>query len=288
MEDFIKEKRPTLSASSIKTYSSVLRSLHKKVFTDVLDINNFKKKDEIMKYLETLPFVKRRTILSALVVITDDATYRDLMMADAESMNAELKQQHKTEEQSKNWVSTDEIESRYKALKESAEHIYKKKSYSDKDFQEIQQYIILCLLGGKYIVPRRSKDYCDFKIANITPTDNRMDKNQLVFVSYKTAKTYGKQVLDIPKDLKSILKKWIKINPTDYLLFDMNLEPLTSIKLNQRLNKIFGKKTGVNLLRHSYLTDKFATHSEDAKEAEDVMTQMGSSIAQLQLYVKTD
>ena len=288
MEEFIKEKRPTLSTSSLKTYGSVLRSLHKKVFGNEIDFKNFKDKAKIMAYLETLPFVKRRTILSALVVITDDATYRDLMMADAESMNAELKQQHKTEEQSKNWVSADEIEGRYKALKEMAEHLYKKKEHTDKDLQDIQQYIILCLLGGKYIVPRRSKDYTDFKIANITPKDNRMEKNQFVFVSYKTAKTYGKQVLDIPKELKSILKKWIKINPTDWLLFDMNLEPLTSIKLNQRLNKIFGKKTGVNLLRHSYLTDKFANHTEEHKDAEKTMTDMGSSINQLELYVKTD
>jgi hypothetical protein len=288
MEDFIKQKRPTLSDSSIKTYTSVLRSLHKKVFGDVINVDNFKKKPEIMAYLEPLPFSKRRTVLSALVVITDDADYRDLMMADAESMNTELKQQHKTEEQSKNWVSAEEIEGRYKALREMAEHLYKKKDHTEKDLQDIQQYIILCLLGGKYIVPRRSKDYCDFKIANITAKDNRMDKNQFVFVSYKTAKTYGKQVLDIPKELKSILKKWIKINPTDWLLFDMNLEPLTSIKLNQRLNKIFGKKTGVNLLRHSYLTDRFADHTEKQKEAEQTMTDMGSSINQLQLYVKTD
>jgi hypothetical protein len=288
MEEFIKQKRPTLSDSSIKTYSSVLRSLHKKVFGDTLDVNNFKNKPKIMAYLEPLPFTKRRTVLSALVVITDDADYRDLMMADAESMNTELKQQHKTEEQSKNWVSADEIEGRYKALREMAEHLYKKKEHTDKDLQDIQQYIILCLLGGKYIVPRRSKDYTDFKIANITPKDNRMDKNQFVFVSYKTAKTYGKQVLDIPKELKSILKKWIKINPTDWLLFDMNLEPLTSIKLNQRLNKIFGKKTGVNLLRHSYLTDRYADHTEKQKEAEQTMTDMGSSINQLQLYVKMD
>jgi hypothetical protein len=95
-------------------------------------------------------------------------------------------------------------------------------------------------------------------------------------------------VLDIPKELKSILKKWMKINPTDWLLFDMNLEPLTSIKLNQRLNKIFGKKTGVNLLRHSYLTDRFTDHTEKQKEAEQTMTDMGSSINQLQLYVKVD
>ena len=110
----------------------------------------------------------------------------------------------------------------------------------------------------------------------------------MVFNSYKTAKTYGKQELPCPLALKTILTKWSKINPTDYLLFDTNLNPLTSVKLNQRLNKLFGKHTGTNALRHTYLTEKFGDTIKKKDELSDVMNDMGSSLSVAPVYIKKD
>jgi hypothetical protein len=145
-------------------------------------------------------------------------------------------------------------------------------------------------LGSLYIKPRRSKDFVDFKIRNVDKeTDNYMDKNKFVFNSYKTAKTYGKQEVDIPVQLRNIITKWSKINPTDYLLFDANMNKLSSVKLNQRLNRIFdGKKVGVNQLRHTYLTDKFGDTIRKKKELADTMEDMGSSSAMADTYIKKD
>jgi len=62
---------------------------------------------------------------------------------------------------------------------------------------------------------------------------------------------------------------------------------LSSVKLNQRLNKLFdGKKVGVNLLRHTYLTDKYADTLEQKKAVEKDMADMGSSANMLTTYVK--
>jgi hypothetical protein len=89
--------------------------------------------------------------------------------------------------------------------------------------------------------------------------------------------------------LKNTLTKWIKINPTDYLLFDTNMNPLTSVKLNQRLNRLFdGKKVGVNQLRHTYLTDKYGDTLIKNKEIANTMSDMGSSANMLKTYVKED
>jgi integrase len=91
----------------------------------------------------------------------------------------------------------------------------------------------------------------------------------------------------IPRQLNQILKKWISINPTNYLLFDTNFNPLSSVKLNQRLNKIFDeKKISVNILRHSFLTDKYKKHIEEQKKMDHDMQEMGSSNKQATLYVK--
>jgi hypothetical protein len=141
-----------------------------------------------------------------------------------------------------------------------------------------------------FIPPRRSKDYVDFKIKNIDKDkDNYMEKNKFIFLSYKTSKTYGKQDVTIPVQLRNIIKKWSGLNPTEHLLFDGNLNKLSAVKLNQRLNKIFnGKKVGVNQLRHTYLTDKYAATIEQKKQIKEDMQEMGSSSAMLNTYVKEE
>jgi hypothetical protein len=111
----------------------------------------------------------------------------------------------------------------------------------------------------------------------------------MVFNKYKTSKTYGQQVIDIPKELKTILMKWIKVNPTEYLLFDTNMSPLNSVKVNQRLSKIFkGVATGtsINALRHSYLTTKYGHTINEAKAIDKDMSEMGSSKNMAINYIK--
>lgn len=212
------------------------------------------------------------------------------MLKDVRDYNADIQKQEKTETQQESWVEKNAVNEIFSDLKKNADAIMKKQKYTLSDLQEIQNYIIIALLGGIFISPRRSKDFCDFKIRNIdTSKDNYMDKNKFIFNSYKTAKTYGKQDVDIPVKLKNIIAKWIKINPTEYLLFDANMNKLSAVKLNQRLNKIFdGKKVGVNQLRHTYLTDKFADSIKREKVIKDTMEDMGSSKEMLKTYVKKD
>lgn len=285
---YIAEKRATLSESSITTYTSILKNLYKKVFGDEdYDLSKFDNSDKVIGFLQDVAPNKRKTILSALVIITDKKAYRDLMAEDVKAYNKEISKQIKTDEQEASWVGTQQVRDIYDALKRNADLLYKKKTHTINDLQEIQNYILLAVLGGLYVPPRRSKDFCDFKIKSIDKTkDNFLDKNKMIFNSYKTAKAYGTQELDIPIPLRNILKKWIAINPTDYLFFDSNLNPLSSVKLNQRLNKVFDKKVSVNQLRHTYLTDKFGETIKTKSAVADTMEDMGSSAGMLDTYVK--
>jgi hypothetical protein len=289
LKEYIKDKRPSLSESSLTTYTSILRSLYKKLYGDGdIDFSKFNQADKILEHLKTLPPNRRKTILSALVIITDNKKYREQMLEDVRDYNKEISKQEKTPQQEANWVTQQEVESMYNSLKKNANMIYKKDSITNADLQVIQNFIILALFN--LIAPRRSKDYVDFKIRNVDKDkDNYMEKGKFVFNSYKTAKTYGKQEVAIPRELTTIINKWIKINPTDYLLFDSNMNPLTAVKLNQRLNRIFdGKKIAVNALRHSYLTDKYAENSKMNKKLEDDMESMGSSKNMAVNYIKID
>lgn len=292
IKDYIKKKRSTLSDSSLTTYASVLKSLYKKVYGEgKIDWDKFDNTKAVMNFLQDVPPNKRKTILSALVIITGKTEYRDKMLSDVRDYNKEIQKQEKTPAQEENWVDDKQVKQVFEALRTDAVALMKKKTaLKASDLQDIQNFIIMSLLGGIFIPPRRSKDFCDFKIKNVDDKkDNFLKKGKMVFNSYKTFKTYGTQEVDVPKPLATILNAWLKINPTEWLLFDSNMNHLTPVKLNQRLNKIFGdKKVAVNSLRHSYLSAKYADTIKKNKEIEDTMTDMGSSKSQLINYVKKD
>jgi site-specific recombinase XerD len=285
------KSRPTLSSNSIKTYSSILRNLYKKVYgDDEMTMDGFKNTEKILDFLKDIPANRRKTILSALVVLTNIEQYRHKMDDDIVSYNKAIALQTCTPAQEHAWVDTKDINEVYEDLKKNANALMKLKNITPSNLQEIQNYVIVSLLGGVYIPPRRLLDYVAFKIKNVDKKiDNYLDKSSLVFNKFKTAKTYGQQIVDIPKELKSILTKWIKLNPTDWLFFDSNLGPLNSVKLNQRLSKIFknvATNTSVNALRHSYLTNKFGHTINQKKEIDDIMEKCGSSAHMLTTYVK--
>jgi hypothetical protein len=289
IKEVLKQKRPNLSVNSLTTYNSILSSLYKKVFGNIeVHINKFNDTKEILDFLKSYPPNKRKTILSALVVISDEKSYRDLMLEDIKTYNQQIDKQEKSPAQVASWVDANEIQTIYDKLKDNALFLYKKKDLGMNDLQNIQDYIILSLLGGIFIPPRRSLDYCAFKINNVDKEkDNYIDKNLMTFNTYKTAKFYHQQQLEIPKELKIILTKWVKVNPTDYLLFDSNKNGLNSVKLNQRLNNIFGgRKIAVNQMRHTYLTDKYVDTINKNKQINTDLTEMGSSGQQAKVYIK--
>ena len=290
LKEELKSKRKSLSESSLTTYSSILKNLYKKVFGEgQIKLDNFDKTKEIIEYIKDVPPNKRKSILSALVVLTDNEDYRKLMLGDINKYNSFIKTQQKTDTQQENWIEKEKIAEVFDKLEKDAKQIYKKQSLTMNDLQSIQEYIIVALLGGLFIPPRRLLDYTEFRVKNIKKDEgNYYNRGSLFFNHYKTQKHYGEQSVKVPKSLQAILMKWIKTSPNDYLLFDNNGNKLNSVKLNQRLNKIFNGKVSVNALRHTYLTDKFGEQIEKNKEIANTMTDMGSSSSQLTTYVKND
>jgi len=289
LQKYIKEKRPNLKESSIKTYYSILSSLYNKIYSNKdYEIKNFDDYKKILDYLKDKEFNKRKTILSALYILTDNENYKKKMIEDIEKYNNNNDKQIMSDKMKENWVSVDFIKDKLNKYEEDYNYLYKKKNKDYKDYNNMLNYIILLLYSGLYIQPRRSKDYIDFVIKDIDEKkDNYLKGNKLIFTSYKTNKFYGVQEIPIDIKFKNILSKWIKINPTKYLLFDSNYNKLNAIQLNQRLNKMFdNKKISVNQLRHIFLTDKYKEQIDIKKEIKKDMENMGSSINQFTTYVK--
>lgn len=295
--DLLKNNRPNLSDSSLKTYTSILTSLYKKITKskDVPPVSFFlKEHSDILDYLKQFTPRRRRNILSALVSLADDGehkkavdVYRKQMLKDQEDYEDEQREQKKTNKESENWMSLEDIRKIYQEKEKDTKNIFSKVRYTMDDLQEAQDYIILALYNE--IPPRRLKDYTDMKVDNIDKNkDNYFDKkkNKLIFNSYKTSKFYGQQEVDAPPKLAKLLKKWEKMNPSDYLLFDYKGNKLTSDKLTRRLNKIFDRKISVNMLRHIFISEGVLKDVPDLKELEKVAEQMGHNVEQQMLYKK--
>jgi site-specific recombinase XerD len=288
LKNIILEKRPNLSKTSVNTYNSTLTNLYKKIWGNGdIDVDKFNDVGKVMNKLKDMPVNKRKSILSALVVLSEKKEYRDQMLDDIKEYNIETAKQQKTENQKESWVSNDDIKNKYEELKKNAMLVWRKPKLTIKDKQDIQDFVILSLMGGIFIPPRRLKDFVDFKLHNIDKAkDNYRHAAKLYFNSYKTAKTYGKQVIPIPLTLARILKRWEIINDKDYLFYDSKGNQLTNVKLNQRLNKMFGKKVSVNQLRHTYLTHKYGSLINEKHNLKEDFKMMGSSIAQELVYIK--
>ena len=298
IKDAILKNRPKLSESSVRTYVSILKNLYKAVFPDNkdIDVNKFDEDSKIIDHLKSQPPNKRKTILSALFVISKNEKYQDLMQSDGKEYNAEQNKQEATESQKENWVSQTDIDELINKYGKYVKALSSKETLTTKEFQLWQDYIILSLMSGKYVPPRRLKDWTEMKIKEAGESDNSIEctsgkkKRQtfeFVFRTYKTAKYYGAQKVDIPKELNLILQPFMKHCPTSYLLCDSHNSKLTPVKLNQRLNKMFGKKVSCNMLRHSFLTEKYKDIPA-LTQLQEISKDMGHSVMEALQYVKKD
>ena len=123
LREYIKDKRSTLSDGSLTTYTSILRSLYKKVFgagEGDIDYKKFSDTEKILEQIKDLPPNRRKTILSALVIITDNKKYRELMLEDVRDYNHEISKQEKSNTQEANWVTQDEVKKLYESFKKNA------------------------------------------------------------------------------------------------------------------------------------------------------------------------
>jgi hypothetical protein len=284
--EFIKEKGPELKDGSLKSYNSILTGLYKTLFKDQpIDLSHLNNVEQMSEYADSRKSLStRKQTYAVLFLMTGLRIYRDKMSDIWHKINEINSKQIRTEKQEENHVTQSELKELFDKLQIQAKMFYKIKEYN---WSILQDYVLLSLYGGQFIPPRRSLDYTAMKIKNYNvDTDNYFLKNKFVFNNYKTAGIYGRQEIILPKPLLSIIKKWISINPTEWLLFDTNLNPMDSVKLNQKFNKLFGKNVSINQFRHSYLSEKYDSTIQVNREMAEDFYLMGSSSTQQTTYIQ--
>lgn len=286
----LKQNRPNLSASSLKTYESNLRNMYKKIFPEDKEIN-LEKFNETEKFNESLKYLSpsvRKGKYSALFILTGLEEYNEKMMDDIEKYNEVKSTREQSDKQKKNSITQDEIDAKLDEMKPLVDGWFK-----SKNLPKLQDYLILCLYGGKYIPPLRALDYTMFKFRNITDecnflelyTENKKLCGRMVFNEFKT-KQRGQNIIEVPADLLSLLRKWKRTHENDYLFFNGKGEAINSVVMNQRIEKIFGKKCGVNGFRHCYMTTKYGHLINDEKNMEEDFKAMGSSVNMKNVYIQ--
>jgi hypothetical protein len=295
IEKRIRKNKPNIADSSVRTYTSIIYNLCSKM-------NNADPKVFSTSPVKVLDFLKevepriRKTTLAALVVYLGDGDdgkntsalekYRHQMMDDIAVYTDHQKKQQRSEKEQENWMEWADVVKLYKQYFKEYSKLLKKKEWNKYERSRVNDLLLLAVYT--LIPPRRSEDYCLFKLHNVDKEkDNYMEGKTFVFNTYKTAKKYGRQVVKIPSSLFQIVS--LVMNREDwgeYLLRDTRGNKLTPSKLTIALNKIFGKNVSSSMLRKSYLSNKYK-NIPLLKDIEETSASMGNSFnVALQSYVK--
>ena len=109
----LKENRPNITDSSIKTYVSNLVSVNKKL-NGSHDLDFYKHTAPILKYIEEemVSLQTKKTLLSALYIITQEKVYRDKMIEYCNQVNNKYKEQKLSDKQKDYRITFDEVKSK--------------------------------------------------------------------------------------------------------------------------------------------------------------------------------
>jgi integrase len=298
-----------LAQSSIKLY---LRNLEKLNDNEPLKNLNFLKdpaviQEKLTKYKEN---TKRGYLISICSVLSLDKStkakqklyddYFRLMMDKNKELKAEERENVKTDTQKENWLEWKEVEEKFDELEKKVASFKDQKTLNEHQYNTLLQYVVLSLY---VLFPPRRNEFQKVMVAKSatekSPTDTNwldLDRTRFIFNKYKTSKKEGQKVIDMPDGFVRVLSRYMKFHPitkgkkitnkTDPFPFLVHYDgsPLDKVNsITRILNKVFGKKAGSSMLRHSYLSSKYGEVQEEQKKDAEAMSH---STAQQKDYIK--
>jgi hypothetical protein len=307
MDIFDKLKTKGITESSLKLYTNNLKRLNDG--NEVKNLNFLKDFETIVGKLEHYkPNTRRSYLISVVSFLKEEPKqkklydkYYELMM----KYNKELAVNNsKSEAQKANWIDQEDVFKIYAELAERAVPLIEKKRLTEKEYNSVLDWVILSLYCLQ--PPRRNADFqlcVAVKKYDAETSDkkfNYLDTTnwKFIFNNFKTAGTYKSQVQPVNDALKDVLQPYLtkvtplrsefkKKNASIPLLVDYEGKPFeANNSITRILNKIFGKRIGVSMLRNIYLTNKYGAKVEQLNED---ATAMGTSSNVIKdQYVKLD
>jgi len=308
----IKSVKPHLAEGSIKNYKISLQKLHERMFNTkaIKNLKWLEDKDKILEALKDYKPTTKRNYLNSIIVFsqahTDKFAATDYFKKYTEvrdEINQELRDKassgEKTEKQKDNWITADEYDDILSTYKKyfSKNKIFSKDIDGD-DIRLLQEFALLKLYQQipsrndfatiKVISPR---EYQKIKKDELTENYLITDRDKYFFIinSWKTKKNENdRRRIDVPADIKKVLKLLIAKQKGNYLFTNKNGTPLKRNGLTKYLQSIFkkfypDKSVSSSMLRHIYLTDKYGKVKEELKKDQELLAHSSSTQAQ---YIK--
>lgn len=242
--------RPNLSKGSLKTYTSILSSLARKL--EFEDIDDFKSKpDKVLEEVEKLPLhSSRKTTLSGLFVLTGVQAYREAMMESQHAVQEQYRNQEVSENRREQFQPLSEIHNKAREL------IIKVKQNPSFDNFTNAFLAIACTGIFEQLPPRRIKDWYMMKIRNFDKkTDNYIGTTKAVFNQFKTVDRHGPIAIELPREFLSLLAKYKKGYTGEWLLVTQSQTQFTQSALSHRVRKLFG--ASMDVLRSIYISNLY-------------------------------
>lgn len=251
-------------------YASRLRGLQRHIDKPLLDIlrNPDVYYSEIQKAYPAL--TTRKNVLTVILVLFREdetlktpeyaataAQWRKLHEDLTRLQIAKVKRSEPEQKQIDKYTSFEEIELKYQERKRKGPHATLKES---------MRYVLLSII--LHLRPKRA----DLGALEIYHEDDPRKTNSnyivlrkdgssyLVMNLYKTSKYYQTVEEDMPEalvsDIQTSLRRW----PRKFLFVKENGDPMSnntySVFVKHTFEELFGRSTGVSLLRHIYITEK--------------------------------
>ena len=182
----------------------------------------------------------------------------------------------KTLKECNNWLKWEDIlkivDVKGKMIKKMGINSTSDKQINKNDFNILQEYIVLCLYS---MIPPKRLEYGDCKIIPEkdykTLGENEKKDNCYLVVKSRTIKYFSfgvntlkssigidkYQIIDIPKNLNSVLNIWLNYNKSKYLLLNEKGGILGRNSLTKLLNRVFNpysKDISASMLRKIYIS----------------------------------
>jgi hypothetical protein len=298
----IKSKRPNIKDSSLNMYIKNLRKLNKEIgdSSNEHSLEVLKEKSKVDKFLETKAKSTKKNYYATIVVLlmTEENEDKDLIdkyrveMEDLDSSLKEMqKSQEKTEKQKQNWASLEELQKVMKTYKREIDMkgLFKKENLTKSELDLIQKYVItsLYVLDPENNPPLRSdysmtviniKDYNKMKDAELKQNYlvvRGQNKKFFHLGEFKTQGKFDNKTIDVGKKLNTVLNKWLKVNPTKFLLFNRSLEMMTANQLTKAVKSAFSPLNknglGISMIRHIVISTLYPPQNKEKQELADKM-----------------
>jgi hypothetical protein len=300
-EDGNKIPKKPRSDKTINDYMNILKRAGITKVEEIEKLNNVESMVENVKSRvqasrsQTLQYSAFISILEALKIYPDALNkYRKLQEEGNKQYTEDNASKTLSKKQEEQFATKEEFDGMVNKMQEEFK-LNKTPSYDDiRDFQDLllmklyQVYPVRNEIADLIKITKEEYDKLETKNKNYLVVDNV--KMFISLNDYKTASTYGENLLKLPVDIRKLFRNWFKYyNPHhNHVFMKMNGDKINRNYLTQTLVRIteknLGRKISTTMIRKIYASDKYADKNE---EQEKDSKMMGHSTAnQNKVYVK--